>query len=172
MKGNDADTDLLIPFKKNLLKQLILKLVLPLTVILFSIFTKWWYVQVVDGPDEMLYGFPLPFVCSGWHTSMSLQFFISEFLLDFLIYFLFLFVVFFCIHRFIVSIKIPKLPAILLWSIAGIILAFSLLVVSNPDNVFYIKRHFEMEIMETGYKFTWKDQARPDFYKYHPEMKK
>lgn len=26
-----------------------------------------------------------------------------------------------------------------------------------------------MEIMETGYKFIWQSQERPDYLKYHPQ---
>ena len=62
----------------------ILTLVLPLTIILFGTITKWRYVYVEDGPDDFLYGFPLAFICTGWHTSMSLQIFISEIIFDFL----------------------------------------------------------------------------------------
>lgn len=33
-------------------------------------------------------------------------------------------------------------------------------------------RDFEIEVMETGYRFFWEDHERPDYYKYHPEKRK
>src|ERR1044071_5539679 len=88
------------------MKSLTLKLILPLTLISFASFTKWWYVLVVDGPDEVLTGFPLPYVCAGWHTSASLQIFLLEFFIHLLCYFIFWFVLVFIFHRFIKPISI------------------------------------------------------------------
>jgi len=50
-------------------------------------------------------------------------------------------------------------------------IAYSAIAVSNSDNIFYIKRPFDMEIKETGYKFVWQDVERPDFYKFQPKNK-
>jgi hypothetical protein len=63
-------------------KNLTWKLMLPLTLMSFATFTKWWYVLPVAARDTMMTGFPLPFVCEGWHTSMSLQIFMAEFLIN------------------------------------------------------------------------------------------
>jgi len=63
--------------------KLISSLVLPLTIIFFGAITKWRYVAVEDGPNEFLHGFPLPFMCRGWHTSLSLQIFVSELVFNF-----------------------------------------------------------------------------------------
>lgn len=62
------------------MKQLTLKLIIPLTVISFAIFTKWWYALPADAPDTMFHGFPFPFVCEGWHSSMTLQFLLQNLL--------------------------------------------------------------------------------------------
>lgn len=43
------------------------------------------------------------------------------------------------------------------------------LIASNPNNLFYTKRPFDIEIMETGYKFIWQQTERPDYYKFHPK---
>lgn len=153
------------------MKKLIWQLILPLTIISFAIFTKWWYALVVDGPDEILLGFPLPYVCSGWHTSLSLQIFILEFLVDFLTYFLFWFAMVLAFHRFIKKIYVHKWVTIIWLTVSGCILAIYVLLASNPDNIYTLKRDFEMEVMETGYKFLWQKEVRPDFYKYHPERK-
>ena len=153
------------------MKKVIWKLVLPITVISFMVFTKWWYVLVVDGPDEILTGFPLPFVCSGWHTSLSLQIFIIEFVIDFMVYFTFWFLIFYSINKYFYKIEIPKFLNIVFMIIASLIIIWNALWVGNPDNIFYIKRDFEMEVMESRFKFVWQKQERPDFYKYHPEYR-
>ena len=65
------------------------KFILLLTIISFLVFDKWWYALVTDGTDEIFYGFPLPYTCPGFHTSMSKQFFLMEFVIDFVTYFIF-----------------------------------------------------------------------------------
>ncbi|EMJ67309.1 hypothetical protein LEP1GSC034_4831 [Leptospira interrogans str. 2003000735] len=44
-------------------------------------------------------------------------------------------------------------------------------MVSNEDNLFYIKRPFDMKVLETGYEFIWQNTERPDYYKYFPKDK-
>ena len=151
------------------MKQLSYKLVFPLTVISFFIFTKWWYTLPVDAPDTIFIGFPLPYLCDGWHTSLSLQVFLFEFFIDLLLYFLCWFVLVYLINRFLITIKIRRGLAIFLLSVSGLIIFFSIWVVSFEENLFYFKRGFTMEIMETGYKFIWQSQERPDYLKYHPQ---
>lgn len=153
------------------MKKLIWSLILPMTVISLMVFTKWWYVLVIDGPDEILTGFPFPFVCNGWHTSLSLQIFIFEFLISFLTYFLISFLIVYLIHRFIHKITLPRLVSIPLLIISSLLILWNAVLVSKPNNIFHLKRGFGMEIMETGFKFIWQKQKRPDFYKYHPEYK-
>ena len=154
------------------MKQLIFKLVLPLTVISFATITKWWYVLLVDAPDTLFVGFPFPFVCNGWHTSMSLQIFVTEFIADFLTYFLFWFIVLFCIDRLWTKIKPNKILIIGTWVLSGLVISGVSLIASNSDNIFYLKRSFDIEVMETGYKFIWQQTEQLDYYKYHPEDKK
>lgn len=59
-----------------------------------------------------------------------------------------------------------------LWTLSGFIIAFATLPAVNKDNIFYLKRPFSMEVMETGLKFGWQQVERPDFYKYNPEVTK
>ena len=151
------------------MKRLTLTIVIPLTIISFSAITKWWYALPTDAPDTMFTGFPLAFVCEGWHTSLSLQVFMTEFLMDLLIYFLFWFVLFFCIDRFAIRIKTHKIVTDCLWIFAGLFAAFWILVAINKDNLFYAKRPFEMKVMETGYKFFWQNIERPDYHRWHPK---
>ncbi|ANE51936.1 hypothetical protein [Flavisolibacter tropicus] len=153
------------------MKSLIIKLVIPLTVISFATFTKWWYTLPVDAPDTMFIGFPFPYVGSGWHTSLSLQVFVAEFVADLLTYFLFWFILVFCINRFIVKLKTHKVVTISLWTFCGLIIAFSILLAVNKDNLFYIKRPFGMKVIETGYQFSWQHKQRSGYIISDPETK-
>ena len=42
---------------------------------------------------------------------------------------------------------------------------------SNPDNLFKVKRDFDIEVMYSGYKFAWQNIERPEYSKYRPEEK-
>jgi hypothetical protein len=137
------------------MKQLTFKLILPLSVISFATLTKWCYALPVDAPGTFFTGFPFPFVCKGWHTSMSLQIFAIEFFVDFLTYFLIWFLVIFCISRFWRKITPTKRVTILLWSIAGLIISGASLIAVNPDNLVYMKRPFNMEVKSSGFQFVW-----------------
>ena len=153
------------------IKQLTWRLTLPLTIISFGTFTKWWYVLPVDAPDTMMIGFPLAFVSDGWHTSMSLQIFVLEFLFDFLVYFLFWFLLIAIIKRHLTQIKFFKILTGVLWTLSAIIIAFSVWIASFPEQIFKLKRDWDMQVMVTGYKATWTHQDRPDFSKYDPSKK-
>ena len=154
------------------MKTLVFRIVFPLTIISFATITKWWYTLPVDAPDTMFTGFPFPFACEGWHTSMSLQIFVIEFVADLLTYFLFWFIIIFCINRFVAKLKTYKAVIIGLWSLSGLIIAFATILAVNNENLFYIKRTFEINVMETGLQFGWQHVERPDFYKYHPQAKR
>jgi hypothetical protein len=154
------------------MKQLTIKLILPLSVLSFASFTKWWYALPLDAPDTLFAGFPFPFVGEGWHTSMSLQIFVTEFIIDFLIYFLFWLAIFFCINRFWTKINPHKILTTVVWVLSGMVIIGATFIASDANNLFFVKRPYDMEVMETGYKFVWQKQERPDYYKYHPEDKK
>lgn len=154
------------------MKQLTLKVIIPLTVISFATITKWWYALPVDAPDTLFAGFPFPFVCEGWHTSMSVQIFATELFADLLTYFLFWYILIYCINRIFIKINTNKIVTIVLWTLTGLVMSGATLIASNSDNIFYVKRPFDIDIMETGYKFVWQQTERPDYYKYHPEAKK
>ena len=91
------------------IKQLTWRLTLPLTIISFGLFTKWWYVLPVDAPDTMMAGFPFAFVGDGWFTSMSVQIFLIELCADFIIYFLFWLVIVFFAKRILTHFTISKI---------------------------------------------------------------
>lgn len=157
------------------MKQLTWKLILPLTVISFTIFTKWWYVIPVDAPDSMMLGFPLPYVCDAWHTSMSLQIFFFELLIDLLTYFSFWFILVLFIDKFIIKIKLHKIVTILLLTLGGLFTCGLTYIASFPENLFYAKRDFDIDVLVTGYKFMWNGNTRPtnfDFDEYHKRKNK
>lgn len=153
------------------MKQLTWKIILPLTQISFVTFTKWWYALPVDAPDTLLWGFPFIFVGEAWHTSMSLQFFLLELFADVAIYFLFWFIVVFCVNQFLRKIKPHKILVLVLWILSAFVISVETIIVRNSDSIFYLKNPFEMELMDTGYVFIWQQMERPDYAKYHQEIK-
>jgi hypothetical protein len=153
------------------LKQLIWRLVFPLTITLFGTITKWWYVLPGDAPDTMMIGFPLAFISDGWHTSMSLQIFLLEFVVDFLVYFSACFLIVFLITRYWTKVSIPKWVTGLLWIVLTMIFSVAVFIASFPEHIFEIKRDWDRQVMVTGFKFTWTHQDRPDFATYNPNKK-
>src|SRR5687767_13401046 len=141
------------------MKQLTWKLVLPLTIISFVFFTKWWHVVIFNESHEILTGFPLPYKCPGWHTSLSLQIFVSALIIDILAYFGFWFILFFAINQFIKKINPGRILTIILLSTAGLLVGGMILVGSNPDNVYTFKREFEIEMVDSGYEIIWQKKS-------------
>ena len=131
------------------------KLILPLTVISLATVTKWWYVIPVDAPHTKMAGFPLAFVSNGWHTSMSLQIFVTEFIVDFLTYFLFWFLLIVIIDRYVIRVKVSRIVTVTLVTLTGLILIMTVMVLTMPDHLIKVKRDWDMEVMATGYKLTW-----------------
>lgn len=154
------------------MKALTLKVVLPLTILSFVIFTKWWYVQVEDWTDNVMHGFPLVYSCPGFGSSGSTQFFMLEFLADFFVYFSFWFLLIYLINRFICSFRrsapITVILYVLSGSVAGLVL---LIVILLPDKEIELKRPFNILVIETGYKFIWEPRPRPDNFKNLDEEK-
>jgi hypothetical protein len=153
------------------LKQLTGRLIFPLSVILFGTITKWWWVLPVDAPDTMMFGFPLPFICEGWHTSMSLQFFMLESLFDLLVYFSATFLLVFLVDRFLLKIQVPGWLTRIVWIFATILFSIGVFIASNPDHIFTIKRDWKSKVAETGFKFTWTQQDRPDVTSFDADKK-
>lgn len=144
------------------MKKLVIAFVIPLTIISLLGFTKWWYVDVVDGTDGIMYGFPLIYKSWGFHTSMSNQYFFLEFLFDVVCYFVFWTLLFYLIKKILKTIKIRKASTIFLYIIAGLIIILEMLFVVDPTNIFKIKRGFDIEINGTGWSFFWQHVQRPE----------
>lgn len=155
------------------MKQLLLKLILPLTLLSFTGFTKWWYALVVDAPDYVMYGFPFIYSCPAFHTSLAYQYFILEFLADILCYFSFWFLIVYAINKKF-PLRIKKAVSITLWILAVLVITPPLgLQLLLGDNVYRFKRDFDIEVFETGYTVApgWIYVERPYHEKYNPEGK-
>ena len=141
----------------------IIKLALPLTVISFLSITKWWHAVIVDAPDVMLYGFPFIYTCPGLHTSLSSQFFMLEFIADFTFYFICWVIILYLINKFIFQIKPSKWIYMIPYVIALLFLIPAILIASMPENVFSIKRDFDIELLDSGVDVIWHKKQKPDY---------
>lgn len=142
------------------MKYLIFKLALPLTIIIMAVFTKWWLVLPVDGGNTVMSGFPFPFIADGWHTSLSYQIFITEFLADFFIQLLLWTLILFLINKYLFIIKIPKFLNIITWGLAIIISGLAVSIASMPDQIILLKRDWEIQaVLNSGYQFIWEEQS-------------
>lgn len=145
----------------------ILNLAFPLTVILFILFTKWWIVDVVDGTDGIMYGFPLIYKSPVFYTSMTEQYFIMELLFDFLIYFITISVIIHFVNKYIAEIKLQKTVVWVIKSIAILLFCLELFIAVALEDDFSIKRDFDIEVKQTGIKFYFSNKERIEFNKLH-----
>lgn len=151
------------------MKQLIVRLIMPVTIISFWSIGKWWYALPEDAPDTMYTGFPFIYSGPGWHTSLSYQIFVAELIIDFLTYFVFWFLVAFSITRFKREFKVAKITAIGLWATAFILPINQTFLLIVSDNLYYLKRPYPIQILETGVELGWKIPERPDYNQYFPK---
>ena len=147
----------MLPFRKK-----VLNLALPLTIIFMAVVTKWWFAIPVDGPDKLYWGFPFAFMGEGFHTSMSYQMFVLEFIADFTAFFSFCVILILSVYKWLPNYKLPSLVFKIIWSLALVLcVGFGgLISISNP--VFHIKRPYDWKIIETGAVFIWQNTPRPD----------
>lgn len=156
------------------MKELTWKLALPLTVISFVLWTKWWmvYALPVDAPDIIMVGFPLTYAGEGWHTSLSWQIFFFELAIDLSVYFLFWFLVIWLVDRFVVRIYLNKIVSTVMQSVGGLFALGLIFVGSNSTNLYYLKRPYDIEVLDSGNKFFWKGYPRPDNFDYEEYERK
>lgn len=130
--------------------------------------TKWWFALPVDGPDKLYWGFPFPFMGEGFHTSMSYQFFVIEFIVDFAIYVLVWTLLLFILSKSLENMYMHKVLSKIIWSLAIVlIVGFSFYMrISNP--MFHIKRSYDWNVLQTGYIFIWQTTPRPDISQFQP----
>lgn len=153
------------------MKHLIVRLILPVTIISFWSIGKWWYALPEDAPDTMYTGFPFIYSGPGWHTSISYQIFVTELIIDLLCYFVFWFLVAFSMTRFKREFKVVKITAIGLWAMAVILPINQTFLLIVSDNVYYLKRPYPIHILETGVELGWKIPEHPDYNQYFPGNK-
>ena len=100
------------------MKQLTLKLAVALSIISMFLLTKWWFALPIDGPDKLYWGFPFAFMGEGFHTSMSYQFFLIEFIANFAVYFSFWVALILSVNKLAPNFKLPALAYGIIWSLA------------------------------------------------------
>lgn len=144
------------------MKQLTIRLTLPLTIISMFLVTKWWFALPVDGPEKLYWGFPFPFLGQGFHTSMSFQFFVLEFVADFIVYFLGWVGLLFLISKMISIDKGSNYILKSIWSLAMLLSIGFIILLSISNPVFHVKRDYDWRILQTGYVFIWQETPWPD----------
>ena len=140
----------------------LLRTVLPLTILSMFIITKWWYALPVDGPDKLYWGFPLAFMGEGFHTSMSLQFFVLEFLADFVVYFTVVLLLVVTFTKWFHNFQFSKIVTKTVWVLTIILLIGFGFIVTTSNPIFKIKRNYDWRVITTGHVFIFQATPRPD----------
>jgi hypothetical protein len=116
-------------------------------------------------------GFPFAFVADGWFTSMSIQLFTIELCADLIIYFLFWFAIVLLTKRVWTQLTISTMLTRVFWILAILTISFWTFILTISEKHIKLKRDWDMQVLVTGYKFTWTNKDRPDFSKYDPSKK-
>lgn len=140
---------------------------MPLTIITFVLFTKWWIADVVDGTEGIMYGFPFIYWSPAFYTSMAVQYFIIELLVDFILYFAVILLIIYFFNKYIIEIKIKKLAANLLLLMAIILLSLEVFMASLPENLFFLRRDFDIIVKDSGFSYPFNTKDKKIFYDYH-----
>ena len=150
------------------MKPLILRLILPLSLIFFILITKWWLVET-ELPVNYLYGFPLPYTAACVSGNGCIQYFIIPLLIDLAAYFFAVLLITWLIHRFN-RLRIPKAIGYILWAINVLYYTPSVAYKNaNASTEFYVQREFKVfRTLETGFIFVWEDDPVIDYSKYKP----
>lgn len=133
------------------MKSTIIKWATPLTIISMFVLTKWWFAIPVDGPDKLFWGFPFAFIGEGFHASMSIQFFILEFIADAGVYFLSWILLCYYISKIFSRIRISKHILPITWSVAILFVMAFLVFVATSNTLFKANRNFDWKLLKTGY---------------------
>lgn len=150
------------------MKPLIIRFVIPLALIFFMLFTKWWRVET-DLAVKDLYGFPLPYTAPCVDGGGCVQYFLVPLAADILVYFLIVLLFTWLIYR-IHELSIPPAIGYLLWAI-NVLYYIPSVAYKNATarNEFYLKREFDIfRVVHTGYFFVWEEDPIVDYSKYGP----
>lgn len=137
------------------------RLVLPVTLLAFSLFTMRWHVFVEDIGDEVMYGFPFIYKWRGWHTSVSTQYFVMEFIGNLFIYFTICFAVIYIIRRWM-KFRIARTVSLLLWVTATLAITVNEFWLMMPETLYHTKRKFEVKVHDTGFHFNWRSDEKTE----------
>ncbi|WP_026726534.1 hypothetical protein [Flavobacterium sasangense] len=148
-------------------KKIFLSFIFPLSVIIFILFTKWWIVDVVDGTDGIMYGFPFIYKSPTFASSMAEEYFITELIIDFTVYLGIITAIIYTINRFIYKFKFRKIVFVFLIVSSFLLVSLELFLALWPDNMISLKRDYEIKIKETGLKFYFDSSERNNFDNYH-----
>lgn len=148
-------------------KKIFLSFIFPLTIIIFILFTKWWIVDVVDGTDGIMYGFPLIYKSPTFASSMAEEYFITELIIDFVVYLVIITAIIYSINKFIYKFKFRKIISIFLIVSSIILISLEMFLAIWPDNMISLKRDYEIKVKETGLKFYFGSSESSNFDNYH-----
>ena len=129
------------------MKKAFFKTSLPLTIIFFFLFSKIWLVSIDDIGCLYLYGFPFIQSSKGFHTSMSTQFFILEFLANFLCYLIIITVGVYYLKK-VFPLRKSKILSIAINFSALFILGLFIYFLTLPDNRVVFKRDFKINTVK------------------------
>jgi hypothetical protein len=153
------------------MKQLITRFVLPLSLIFFLLFTKWWQVET-DLAVNYLYGFPLAYTAPCITGGECVQYFLLPLAIDLVVYFLIVLLFTWLIYRFH-KLAIPPAIGYLLWAI-NVLYYVPSVAYKNAvaDNQFYMQREFKIfKTIHTGYLFIWEEEPMVNYSKHRPAAK-
>jgi hypothetical protein len=134
----------------------------------YLLLDKWWYVNVEDGPDIVVHGFPIISNAPSADSSMELVYFIPETIINITVHFLFWLVIVFIVHTWIVHVWLPSIVAkifnglLVLWLIAFAWIS----IIEHTD--FSWDHENEMTVIDSGLKWSWQNSPLPDDSKFHP----
>ena len=148
-------------------KKIFFSFIFPLTIIIFILFTKWWIVDVVDGTDGIMYGFPFIYKSPTFASSMAEEYFITELIIDFTVYLGIITAIIYSINRFVYEFKFKKIVSIFLIVSSSLLVSLELFLALWPDNTISLKRDYEIIVKETGFKFYFNSSERNNFDYYH-----
>jgi hypothetical protein len=134
-----------------MMKRIVVKFVVPLTIISFSLITMRSIAFVDDIGSIDFTGFPFLYTCKGFHTSMSQQFFLLPLLVDLVVYLLIWFVFFLILKNFVDINKAPRFIPVTLILLATVFFAINTLFASNSDNIFLLKKDFEIKVEQRNF---------------------
>ncbi|WP_298151394.1 hypothetical protein [Flavobacterium sp.] len=144
-------------------RTLILRFAFPITLIAFAVFTKWWLVDVVDGTDGLMYGFPFIYRAPAFYTSMAEEYFMDALAADFIMYFGIITGIIYSVNRWVSAITVKKGFSVVLFVIALLLIGFRTAFTLMPENRFSLTRDYDIVIRQTGMEFPGNDRDRSAF---------